>query len=79
MPTHATSKALPIWEIELENDFDKTFILDGLKHGFPLVDVEAATIEHTSSTNHTSAKHFQEKVDLRLREEMEDGNYVKVE
>ena len=79
MPTHATSKALPIWKIELANDFDNNFILDGLKHGFPLGDVDAATIEHTSSNNHTSANNIQEKVDFRLREEMEDANYMKIE
>ena len=64
----------------MQNDPDKHFILEGLKHGFPIVDTQDITaIPTVRSDNHTSALKNCEKVEKRLLEEIEDGKYISVQ
>ena len=66
---------MPQWKIELKDDFDRDFIIEGLSSGFPLVDTQPQLIPACKSKNHFSAHQFRERVEDRLKEEMEDGNY----
>lgn len=47
------------WELELKNDIDKSFLLDGIRHGFSIVDREVVEQNvdidnHASSVNKTN-------------------------
>ena len=66
-----------MWKIELENDEDREFIIDGIKNGFKLVDTPLENIGKTLSDNHKSALINHDKVEARTQEEMTDGNYVR--
>ena len=46
---------LAAWEEELGNDSDRTFILNGIKHGFDIID-DDADIAPASCRNHPSAR-----------------------
>lgn len=67
------------WELELKNDIDKSFLLDGIRHGFSIVDREVVeqnvdVENHASSVNKTN-KH---KVEALLLSEINNGRYVTV-
>ena len=66
------------WEVELANDPDRHFLLNGLKYGFRLVDIDPKDIEKQTADNHKSALKHRIKVEHRLREEIQEGNYVKL-
>ena len=73
------AKFLPAWEEELQDDEDRDFLLHGLKNGFPLVDNnDTADISTVRSQNHNSIYQHRDKVELKLTEEIEDGNYIPV-
>jgi hypothetical protein len=73
-------KHLLTWQHELENDPDKAFILHGISEGFSLIDGDISDISPAQFKNHTSATcpGNKLKVEKRILEEIEDGNYVKV-
>ena len=70
-----------MWEKELEQDFDKAYILHGLKYGFPIVDCPLNNISPAFTANHRSAISETNllRVEQRIKEELMEGNYVKVE
>ena len=45
---------LEAWENELENDFDKTFLLHGIEFGFDIVNTENLPVDILAK-NHPSA------------------------
>jgi len=65
-----------VWEFALQNDCDKDFIIEGIKHGFKLVDSEVENIHRVSSQNHNSALVNSAKVEKRIQEEISEGSYV---
>jgi len=67
------------WIINLDKDPDKEFLINGLKNGFTLIDTNAEDIAPVTSCNHKSALILKDKVEARLLEEIEDGNYVKTD
>ena len=65
------------WEEELKNDFDKDFILEGLKNGFDIIDV-SATLVQVHCQNHPSAKPgspLYDKASEQVMNEILVGNY----
>ena len=56
-----------------------TKIIHGLINGFSLVDTDPASILPTRSQNHRSANEHRTRVEARLREEIQDGNYTVVD
>lgn len=68
------------WEEELCNDIDRDFILDGIKHGFDIIDKNAQpTPVHCE--NHASAKPgspLYNKATEQILNEIGMGNYVVV-
>ena len=65
------------WEYWLKNDPDRDFILHGLKNGFSLIDSSPQDVPVATTPNHPSAldPRFKTKVDARIMEEVQDGNY----
>ncbi|CAC5367445.1 unnamed protein product [Mytilus coruscus] len=66
------------WEIELENDFDKEFLLHDIQFGFDIVDTESLPVD-ISAKNHPSASPgspLYQKAHLQILNEIECGNYV---
>ena len=51
--------------------------MDGLRNGFSLVDIDPMLVPHACTPNHPSAVDSQHrhKVEARILEEIEDGNY----
>ena len=69
---------LAAWEEELGNDFDRQFILDGIKDGFDIIDADA-NITPVSCQNHPSAKPnspLYEKATAQVLREIQNGHYV---
>lgn len=54
-------------------------MLNGLKHGFPLVDCDTSLIKPAKAKNHISAINHREQVESRLRDEIDEGNYIVVD
>lgn len=50
--------------------------MEGLKYGFPLIDCPLDSIKPAFTHNHHSALLNAKKVEERLKEEIEDGNYI---
>ena len=64
--------------MELQNDQDKEFILNGLREGFSIVDTPVHQIPPSSTANHSSAlsPENRSKVEEKIREELSEGHYV---
>ena len=59
---------------------DKEYIIDGLAHGFSLIDQDLDNIVPAFMKNHTSATgHLRGKVEARIKAEIEDNNYIIVD
>ncbi|CAC5404287.1 unnamed protein product [Mytilus coruscus] len=66
-----------VWQEELKNDFDKDFLLHGIKNGFDIVQNDLALI-NISAKNHPSAlpsSPLYEKAHQQILTEIENGNY----
>lgn len=64
--------------MELDNDDDKQFILNGINHGFSLIDCDPSELQPAVVPNHNSATNPRSlsKVEHRIKAELEDGNYI---
>ena len=69
---------LTAWERELHNDYDKEFLLNGIKSGFDIIDPKASPTS-VELSNHPSARAsnplYKKATDQNL-EELRKGNYV---
>ena len=66
------------WYEELQNDPDKSFILDGIRHGFDIID-EDVVVSPVRSKNHPSAQPgspLYEMAAMQVQKEIENGNYI---
>ncbi len=63
--------------VELENDADKEFILDGLTHGFRIID-NNSVLDRVEMNNYDSATCLQTRhsVEDQIQQEIQEGNYV---
>lgn len=68
------------WENELGNDFDKSYILNGIRNGFDIID-PVSSPARAYLKNHPSARPsspLYQKATEQVLTEIENGNYVKV-
>lgn len=67
------------WRCELVNDVDEHFLLNGIEHGFKLVDRTEVT-EPVDMKNHPSCftKSNKKKVEKLIRSEIDAGRYVPI-
>ena len=68
------STKLQQWEIELKDDVDKDFLLDGVKYGFRLSDPGTKPVE-AEQKNHKSSVENKELIEKELVDQIEKGNY----
>jgi hypothetical protein len=54
VPVSQLTKAIKVWEQELVGDTNRDFILEGVRHGFKLIDAEAAPAP-SNTRNYKSA------------------------
>lgn len=69
---------LSAWEEELSEDYDRQFILSGIKHGFDIID-EGSEVNPVSCPNHPSARPnspLYDKATSQVIKEIENGHYV---
>ena len=59
------SSKLKQWKVELRNDWDREFLLEGIKHGFRLIE-ENISVEKAEVHNHSSVHKYSDLV-VRLR------------
>ena len=68
------------WKFYLYDDFDKQYILDGIKHGFSLVDpgINSASVPATAVPNSWSVNKpdVRGKVEAQIVEELASGGYI---
>lgn len=72
------SLSYDLWHEELGDDPDRAFILEGIKHGFDVIDQEVE-ITPVRGSNHLSAQPwspFYDKATQQVLKEIENGNYV---
>lgn len=62
------------WEEELEDDYDREFLLQGVKQGFDIIDPNAKTTA-LELNNHASALKAGDQVLAQIKEEVSLGNY----
>ena len=66
------------WESELNDDYDREYLLEGIKNGFRISTIESEQeVKVVDCTNHTSAMKHKRLVENDLKEQLELGNYVK--
>lgn len=66
------------WEAELDVDYDREFLLQGIKCGFDIID-DSSNVHNVSCPNHPSARPnspLYEKATAQVVKEIENGNYV---
>ena len=68
---------LELWNSELEGDFDREFLLQGILQGFELLPKDSAVIP-AEMDNYSSAvkASSRDKVEKAILEELAAGNYV---
>ena len=71
----SVSKKVHVWEKELQNDPDSTFILESIRNGFRLIDPNSC-VKPAETDNHKSALLHKEKVEKELLHQIEQGNYI---
>ena len=65
------------WTYELQNDGDKSFLLEGIRHGFRISDIDdSSNVTSVSVKNHPSVQKFHELVDCELKRQIQVGNYM---
>jgi hypothetical protein len=62
------------WEGELVNDPDSVFLLNGIKHGFHIVDQEAE-VQNAEMENYSSATKQRNKVEEQILKGIKEGHY----
>ena len=64
------------WNLELTDDLDRDYLLDGLTEGFNIIDSDLMPHSMKRSNYKSTAGVNKAKVETRIREEIEKGNYV---
>ena len=62
-------------QVELRNDWDREFLLEGFKHGFRLIE-EDSSAEKVEVNDHTSAHKYSDIVEKEVLDQIEKGYYV---
>jgi hypothetical protein len=74
------ARCYSVWEAELENDWDKEFILTGLQNGFSLLDEDKMdSVAAAEVDNYVSILNSRAAVETQIKRELEDGAYIRTE
>ena len=77
-PNPGLAQCYAAWDEELEGDIDREFILNGIRHGFDIVD-PGATPTPVETDNNRSARPgapLYEQATQQILSEIEQGNYI---
>ena len=66
------------WESELQNDFDKDYILNGILHGFSILDLPLPEND-IFCENYISTQSNKELVEQQILHELKEGHYIQCE
>ena len=78
MGTSSIADRFSQWELELENDYDREFLLPGIKSGFRISElVTVDQVKHVEVKNHNSCVVYGELVEKELLYQIDLGNYKK--
>lgn len=58
------------------DDFDRDYILSGVKYGFKLFEQDSSTLTDVQCNNYSSCDMYQDLVENQIRHEIIHGNYV---
>ena len=67
------------WQLELANDFDKEFLLQGVQFGFKISDLKDGDydkVKHVEVANHKSTQLYASLVEKELKSQIVHGNYI---
>jgi hypothetical protein len=78
-PTASVTRCIHVWEKELADSSDKSFILEGLKDGFKIVDSETVPLSCERENYKSTAGDNYVKVEEVIMKEMSANLYVKAE
>jgi hypothetical protein len=75
-PCSALSSSIEIWRAELELDFNREYILDGIEFGFMIID-QPCSMVNTCSRNYKSVlQDVEGKVEAQILKEVKLGRYI---
>ena len=69
-------QARALWDSELSDDVDREYLLDGVLHGFQIVDVANCSPVNICCSNYKSTAKNADKVEAQILHELDRGNYV---
>jgi hypothetical protein len=75
LKTGSLSSCVDVWEVELNGDEDENFILNGVKHGFCIVDDPAIVPEHVCMKNSPTSPEVAKAINNKLVEGIQEGHY----
>jgi hypothetical protein len=73
--TGSLSSCVDVWELELKGDEDENFILNGVKHGFSIVDDPAIVPEKVCMKNSPTSPEVTKAINNKLVEGIKEGHY----
>jgi hypothetical protein len=72
------TQRLDLWKVELDQDFDKSFLLAGLEYGFMIIDTECTLHDSFRSNYKSVLLDDRVKVEVQIRKEIDLGRYIVV-
>ena len=75
--TYSIASKVDVWDMELQGDIDRDFLLEGLNHGFRISSIdERSNVKSVSVNNHPSVYKYRDIVEKELRSQIDCGYYV---
>ena len=76
--TTSISSKFQAWDEELTDDFDRSFLLSGVKNGFRVSEVaDFSKVHQVEVSNHKSCTELFQLVERELLSQLEEGNYFR--
>ena len=77
MGLNLISAKYDVWEKELESDVDREFLLEGIKHGFRITDIDCSkNVKNVNANNHPSVNLYHDLAEKELLSQISCGNYI---
>ena len=77
---YSIASKVHVWDIELQGDIDRCFMLEGLTHGFHISSIdENSNVKSVFVNNHPSVYKYRDLVEKELRSQIDSGYYVVTE
>jgi hypothetical protein len=77
VPISKVTSCISVWEKELLGDKHESYLLDGLRNGFSIVDDQNYPVSTVRQNYRSTSRLNRSKVEKRLQEEIDKGNYIK--